>query len=256
MVQFLAERTAAEAHRNLCVLTLPIRTFDNRLVDVFIEERQADFYVIHDAGKAANELILHGGNITKSVSERFTRMAARFGISWRGEMFTAGCKFPLIAHTALSVAMCSATATVDLLDICPVAEEETVREQFGDALRSWSRKRLKIKEGLPASGEWKQHSFDFVAYPKVGPPIAINVLTPSGNAISTAERAAFRSRDLERTKFGAWKKVSVEAGSELWSRPARELVAKCSDMVIAIGSGEIPTAGLIDRYIGAFLKAS
>jgi hypothetical protein len=257
MLQYLAERTAAGAFHNSCVVTLPIRTFDNRLVDVFIEERQSDFYLVHDAGKAANELILRGGNITKSVNERYAQIAENFGVAWRDEMFQFGCKFPLLAPTAYAVAMCSAIATLDLLSLCPMQDDETVREQFGHALKGWSRKRVKIKDRLTVPGEWKQqHTFDFVAYPKSGSPIAINVLTPGSSSISAAERAAFRQRDLENTAFGGWRKVSVATGSEMWSHPARELVERCSDLVVGIGTGEAPTADLIERTIGKLIKAA
>lgn len=256
ILQHLAERTSVETLGNLCVLTLPVRTFDNRLVDVFVQPRQADYFLVHDAGKAANEIILRGMNITESMKIRFERMAASFGIHWAEEMFQAGCKLPGVAAKALAVATCSAAASVELLESVPEEVEEGVRKQFGHALRVWGRSRAKIKTDQPAIGQWKQHSFDFVAYPRAGQPIAINILNPSGGPISVAERAAFRARDLEGTPFGIWRKVAVRSEAECWTRPSRELINKCSDAVIELNSGQLATVELIDARIGQLLHAA
>lgn len=86
-------------------------------------------------------------------------------------------------------------------------------------------------------------------------PIAISVLMPSGSAISTAERFGFKTKDLEGTSFEKWRKVAVQARSEMWSRPARDLVAKCSHAVIALNSGETPTPDGIAEFLDDLLVA-
>ena len=247
ILQHLRDATSVEHSGGLCIATLPIRTVDDRLVDIFIESRQADFYLVHDAGKAANELILRGINITNAMNRNYSLLAERFGVKWSDEMFQAGCKLDRIAASAFAVAMCSSMATLDLLGFVAQPEEDTAHKQFGVALRSWSRSRNSVKESVPVKGSWKQHSFDFVYYPKTGQPIAISVLSPGGNAIASADRAAFRSKDLVGTHFEQWRKVIVQADAQSWTSPAKNLLSKCSDLVIEINSGEKPTSALIDE---------
>lgn len=253
ILQHLTERTTAEHSGDLCIVTLPVRTVDDRLVDVFIEARQADFYLVHDAGKAANELILHGLNLTNAMNRNYSLLAEHFGLKWSDEMFQTGCKLAQIGAAALAVATCSSMATLDLLGFVPQPEEETAHKQFGVALRSWSKRRKSVREYVPVKGSWKRHSFDFVYYPpKSAQPIAINVLSPAGNPISSADRAAFRAKDLVGTPFEHWRKVIVQTDAEAWTNPASTLLAKCSDLVIEINSGTKPTPELIDEEFRKF----
>ncbi len=247
ILQHLGEATSVERSGELCIVTLPIRTVDNRLVDVFVESRQADFYLVHDAGKAANELILRGINITNAMNRNYSLLADRFGVKWSDEMFQTGCKMNHISVSAFAVAMCSSMATLDLLGFVAQPEEDTPRNQFGVALRSWSKSKKAVKESVPVKGAWKQHSFDFVYYPKAGQPIAISVVSPGGNAIASADRAAFRAKDLVGTDFEQWRKVIVQADAQAWSSPALSLLSKCSDLIIEINSGVQPTVDLIDE---------
>jgi hypothetical protein len=171
-------------------------------------------------------------------------------------MFQVRCKVEHLNAAILGVAMCSSLATVFLLEHAIDTGEDEIREQFGTALKSWSKKRARVKERVPIAGKWKQHNFDFVAYPKNAEPIAINVLAPSGNSISVADRAAFRARDLEGTPFEKWRKVIVETRSESWTGPAKNLLAKCSDLVIEIPSGDVPQPDMIAASLKPFLEAA
>jgi hypothetical protein len=168
-------------------------------------------------------------------------------VKWSDEMFQTGCKLAEIPSSALAVAMCSSMVTLDLLGFVAQPEEETAHKQFGVALRSWSKNRTAVKEYVPVKGAWRQHSFDFVYYPKSQQPIAINVVSPAGNPIASADRAAFRAKDLEGTPFEKWRKVIVEAEAQAWSNPAKSLMSKCSDLVIEINSGQTPTPALIEE---------
>jgi hypothetical protein len=247
--------TTAERLRDLCVVTLPVPTIDGRLVDVFVESRVGDYYLVHDAAKAANELILNGIDITPSIREDCGRLAQAFGIAWVDEMFQFGCKITQLPATALAVAACSAYATIHLLGQVAKEDEGTVVQQFGTVLRSWSRHKARVRDNVAASGEWKQHAFDFVIHPKRGTPIGISVLSPAGNAIAAADRAAFRTKDLQNTQYGDWRMVNVQTHAETWSMPARELLRKCSAGVIEINSGERPSvtdlAEVLDRLLVA-----
>ena len=240
--------TSVERSGDLCIITLPVQTVDDRLVDVFVEMRNQDFYLVHDAGKAANELILRGLNITASMHRHYAQLSQRMGVQWADEMFQSGCKSSAIAATAMAVAQCSSIATMDLMSLNNEPEEEGYRQQFGSALRTWSRSRASVKSQIPVKGEWRQHTFDFVAYPKHGMPIAINVISPAGSAIGAADRAAFRYKDLAGTTYDTWKKVLVQTHAETWSKASSELLGKCSSLVIPINTGEHPTPTMIENY--------
>lgn len=180
-----------EVHRSgdTCVIVFPILTAESRLVEVFVEPKYTDFFLIHDAGKAANELILQGMEIG-AVSKKYERLAARFKIAWKDEMFVWGCKQKEIPLTALAVASCSAIATADIIDHQAMEEDESgnVKEQFGAALRSWARKHsVRVKANTPATGTWSQHRFDFLATPRTAKTVAINIINPSGNALAAAQ---------------------------------------------------------------------
>lgn len=157
----LSSCTAVEQIRDLCVATLPIRTVDGRLVDVFIEQRSGDYFFVHDAGKAANELILQGVDITPSVNRNLERMAASFGAQWAEETFQSYCKITQLNSAILGVAMSSSFATIYLLEHVGEVEETGMHEQIGKALKVWSRRRARVQENVIARGAWSQHSFDF-----------------------------------------------------------------------------------------------
>jgi hypothetical protein len=71
------------------VATLSIPTIDGRLVDVFVATTLGDYFIVHDGGKAINELILQGVDITDSITKHFDALARRFNVSYTDETFKA-----------------------------------------------------------------------------------------------------------------------------------------------------------------------
>lgn len=115
-LKHLTEVSTIQLVRDLCVLTVPMRTVDGRLVDVFIESRAEDYFLVHDAGKAANELILQGVNLTPSIQKNCESLATKFSVQWSEEMFQVRCKIDHLNAAILGVAMCSSLATIHLLE--------------------------------------------------------------------------------------------------------------------------------------------
>ena len=60
LVAYISSATSITRTNGVCVITLPIPTVDNRLVDVFVEGTIGDYLLVHDGGKAVNEMILQG----------------------------------------------------------------------------------------------------------------------------------------------------------------------------------------------------
>jgi hypothetical protein len=146
--------------REMCIATLPLPTLDNRWVDVFIEPRATDFYLIHDGGKAVNELVLQGGRVTAPVERDFGIIAQRFGIAFTDEMFQTGSKIGRLAETVNAVGMCSALAMTQLLETANI-EEQPLEAQLRTPLKRWSKGRARFSEHVKVKGELKQHEFDF-----------------------------------------------------------------------------------------------
>ena len=77
MVAYLLETTVGEQIGDVCVVTLPIPTIDGRFVDVFVESRIGDYLLVHDGGKAANELILQRADPQPSDKRIKARLCLR-----------------------------------------------------------------------------------------------------------------------------------------------------------------------------------
>ncbi len=236
LTEHLVAHIDVQQIRDLCVATVPFPTLDNRWVDVFIEPRNANFFLIHDGGKAVNELILQGMRVTPSVSQHFASIAAMFGVAYTDEMFQTGAKVDGIAKQVLAIGMCSALAMTQLLEHSPADEEYSLAGDIGSYLRRWGRNRAKVQQNVTVPGDLKQHTFDYVVTPKKGPAISLSILNPTAGALSAAERFGFKAKDLQGTDYGKWKRVAIETKSEVWSQQARRIVDRCADYVIEIPS--------------------
>lgn len=238
LIDHLAKTTEVSQVGNLCVVTLPIPTIDSRLVGVFIETTITDYCVVHDGGKAVNELFLQGVKITDSITQHFDALAKRFGVSYTDEVFKATVRLPEVEGAIFAVGMCSSLAMAQLVGHIPVPIEEPLREQFGHVVKGWARgAKFKLQDGVTVKGEYAQHRFDFVAHsskPK-GPTFAMSVLLPGSNSLAAAERFGFKTTDLNSSRrYREWHKVAVQGRAELWSSEARALLERCADLVISL----------------------
>ncbi|MGI8990264.1 MAG: hypothetical protein ACR2I2_11880 [Bryobacteraceae bacterium] len=238
VVDHLASQTEVQEVHGACVVTLPLLTVDKRWIDVFVEPRVADFFLVNDGGKAVNELILQGMKITPSIENHFEIFAATFGVAYTDEVFQTGAKMAGLAKAITAVGMCSTLAMTEILKHIPSAVDESLNAQLASILKRWSPRRAKITERVKVSGELKQHEFDFLVSPKRRQPVSISILNPTAGALSAAERFGFKIQDLSSTPVGKWRKVAVEAKAEVWRSDARRIVEKCADIVIPISSGD------------------
>jgi hypothetical protein len=242
MESYLMSHIGVQQTGDTCVITLPIETFDKRWVGVFVEPRARDYFLVHDGGKAVNELILQGMRITPTVERSLRLIAGRFGISYEDEMFQSGGKLGGLPSVVYAVGMSSALAMANLLEHVPSIEEEPIETKVGVLLDRWGRSRAKITRNVVAKGEIKQHTFNFLLSPRGGgQPYAISVLHPTGGALSAAERYGFKSKDLENTHYGKWRRVAIKDKAELWTPEANNIIRKCANAEISVRSGENPT---------------
>lgn len=248
----LASLISIERLQDACVATLPLETLDGRMVGVFIEPRASDFFLIHDGGKAVDELILQGMKITPAVERGLALVANRFGISYSDESFQAGAKMSDLPMKAYAVGMSSAMAMANLLEHVPAVEEEPLEGQIGALLKRWGKNRARVTANVRLPGELKQHAFEFLISPRrKGLPIAVSVLHPGSNPLATAERFYFKADDLSSTAYGAWPLVAIEDKAETWSADAKKIVRKVAKKVIDIRSGEALSYDRVSEALNA-----
>lgn len=244
----VSENTTAQNFRDTsCVVSVAIPTVDGRNVDIFIEPRNADFYLVHDGGKAFNEMILQGEQVTAATEQRFTMIAKAYGVNFLDEMFQGACKIDRLYSVAIGVAMCSSIAVADLACHFQSTEDEPVRDQVEVALRAWAKRHAKLSRDEKIIGTIKQHTFDFVARAKGQVPICISVLSPGSSSVGTAERFGFKVQDISGTKVKEWPKLVIEARADAWSKPARRIIDKCADLVVSVRSDEAISIPAINK---------
>jgi hypothetical protein len=251
LIGYLSAHVAAQQIGDTCIVTLPFETLDKRWVDVFIEPRVKDYYLVHDGGKAVNELILQGMKITPAVERGLSLVASRFGVLYTDEMFQSGSKITELPARIYSVGMSSALAMANLLEHVVGAEEEPIEGQIGTFLNRWGKNRAKVTENVRVAGEIKQHTFNFLVSGRKGLPIGVSVLHPTAGALAAAERFGFKAKDLVNTQFGKWPRVAVEDKSDIWSPEAKKIVKSCADFVIPVRTGERVTFDQISEALKA-----
>ena len=256
LVAYLLQTTVSEQIGDTCVVTLPIPTIDGRFVDVFVESKIGDYLLVHDGGKATNELILQGVKLTETVKDHFSELAKRLNVSYVDEMFQSSGKQENLQQMIVWVGTCSSLAMGQLVGHITPAIEEPTRDKFGNALRYWGRKKVKVSSDVPVEGKRSNHRFDFVAAPKTGGnlPIALSVISPGGNPLGAAQRFGFKAADLDSTKYQNWPRVAIEDRSELWTPEAKNIVRNCADVVIEIPSGSTIDARLVAQNLDGLLR--
>jgi hypothetical protein len=241
MNEYLASQTTTQQVGDACVVTLPFLTIDQRWVDVFVEPRFEDYFLVNDGGKAVNELILRGIKITNAIDRDLGIFAERFAVGYIDETFQTGTKIEGLAKAIASVGMCSSLAMTETLQYASQTQAETVERQMETVLKRWGKGRAKLTSNVTVDGELSEHNFSFLLSPPRKAPVSVSILNPTAGARSAAERFGFKTKDLAGTQFAKWKSVAVQAKAEVWSADARRIVEKCADAGISVNSTERPS---------------
>jgi hypothetical protein len=233
LLLYLAEMTDVSSNGKDCVITVPFQTFDERWVDVTVEDEGNDFFVVHDGGKSADELFLQGMPITDARTNALQLIASRFGVQCDDGKFLVGCKRDFLQHSIWTIANCSSLAMSELIRHRTSVDEEPVKSAVGSIIMGWGLvKGVRVEPAFRVLGNMGgQHTFDFVAR-NLQSTVAVNVLNPTSGALSRAERYGYQSLDLEGTAYGSWKKLAVIANRKIWSEEALRIVSKCSNGIV------------------------
>jgi hypothetical protein len=227
--------------RDSCVITLPFRTVDDRWIDVYIDKRAADYYLVHDAGKTVTELLAHGMRMTETKMNLLSGIADRFGVGIKDGSFLIGCKIDGIHEAIMAVGQCAALGMVDVLKHNANFGQVPILKVLEHELDNWARDRAIVESHVVVEGLSLQHAFDFVCrpYDSDKSPIAISVLKPSYTPMSTAKLYGFTALDLARTRFSKWKKIAILVKASEWTDDSVELIEKHAAKVISVRSVDL-----------------
>ncbi len=115
LLTFFGQQVEVSAVDQNCVLTLPLKTLDDRYIEVFVESTVGDYVMVHDGGNAVAELFLQGIHMNDTRETQMRRIARRYGAAFENNTFTIGCR-PAVVNTAiLAIAQCASLAVFDVL---------------------------------------------------------------------------------------------------------------------------------------------
>jgi hypothetical protein len=231
MVDYLRSMTDISQVDDECIVTLPINTFDQRWVEVSIQQRSPGNFVVDDTGKAWDELFSQGVAMTDVVSTKFSTIANRFGVDFVKGRFRIGCSLDLLQHSIWAVGQSSSLAMSELISHRPSVEKE-LRKAVGGIITDWSiTAGFRVQTDINVVGRTATHTFDFVTIDD-GNAIAVNVLAPGSGGLGRAQRYGFQAFDLENTREGHWKKMAILSRPDDWSYDARALIEKFAKKVV------------------------
>lgn len=241
LLDFLGSRVDVYLDEGACVVTLPLRTLDNRYVIVYVEPTATDRFLVHDGGDAAAELFLQGVKLTEGKLTMLRNMAKRYGASFVNNSFTVVAAQGMLNEAILTVAQCATTGMHDLLKIAPVFDEERVAALVKKTLEKTPPPDMHVQFGVTAKGASADHRFDALAQPFHAVDlrtVAIKTLGTAYPANVQSERFIGMVLDLRETPFSKWQKLTIVPRSDAWPEEHIRTVKALSDDVILLKTGE------------------
>lgn len=126
LVTFFGAHTEVTTANGRCIVTLPIKTLDDRFIDVYLEPKLGDYVLVHDGGKSMVELFAQGIHLTDTQVGQMKNVAHRYGVTFQNDMFQVGTYSDTAdLHVAiLAVAQCAAMAMTPVVSHQPIVEDE------------------------------------------------------------------------------------------------------------------------------------
>jgi hypothetical protein len=225
-----------------CVFTLPLKTLDDRLTDVFVEQKLGDTFLVHDAGMTTSQLFAQGIHLTEAKNRLLNDIARRLGVVYQNGMFQAACKAADVENRVLAIGQCIGFGMLEVASHKPTFEEEPVVSILQRTLDNWKPEEVgSIPKRFAVKGKKSTHQFEFVAFPKkpeLLQNIAVKLLPPSYSPQWQAERYGFLALDIEGTIYSEWKRLAIVTRAEEWGKEPLKLVRSLSSQVLEFKGGE------------------
>lgn len=244
LLLYLNENVEVSTFETQCVITLPLRTLDHRLIDICIERKIGDLVIVHDAGKAASELFSQGIHLTNVRESVLKEVARRYGATFSDGTFTVTCKDkPGEIETAiLAVGQCASLAMYDVLKHTPTIEEEPVTALVRRALDRWQPEDVELRYRVPVKSQLGgvDHMFDAVLFPRrTGKrTVAVKALTLGYPPQVQADRYGFLALDIRGTVYDEWPREAIISKVDRWSEPALRQVRSLSARTLELREGD------------------
>ena len=224
------------------LVQLPLKTLDDRYLDVYIESKIGDFAIVHDGGRSTAELFAQGIHLTDAKEAQLKAVAARYGASYADGSFSVGCRLESVQQAVLAVAQCASLAMYDVLTHAPVIEAEPLALVVRRTLERWKptdvelRHRLHLKTETPGA----DHVFDSVAFPRVSGrrTVAVKTLAPGYGPQVQADRYGFLVLDIRPTDYNKWPRLAVVSKADQWPSDALKLVRSLSAKTLEVRTGD------------------
>jgi hypothetical protein len=245
LVSSFANELEVSATDRFCVVTLPLRTADDRFVDVFVEPMLGSnvFMYVHDGGKNTAELWAQGVHReTDTQMRRLKGIADAYGATFHEGRFQILCKNQEEIESAIiSIGQCASLAMIDVVTHVPNIQDEALLSRVFKSLNAWKPSYVEIKRRVTASGKTYQfHRFDFVSVPAKARKrtVAVKVLPPSVGTSWQVARYGFLALDLAGREAGDWPRLAIVSKAEEWSDGALEAIRTYSADIITLKTEE------------------
>jgi len=239
LVALFATALDVTAFESGCIVTLPLKTVDDRYVDVFVEPvADSDFVYVHDGGKNTAELFTQGIHPTEGQEALLKGIARRYGVTFQNGRFQIACPNDAAIHAAvLTIGQCVVLAMVDVVSHEPKIEDESLPARVARTLRLWQPPYVEIERRVVVKGRTKyEHVFDFVSRSTVptAKTVALKLLPPSVGTQWQIARLGFMGFDIKGQPAARWPLLTVLSRAEEWSTKSLEIVKGMSTDVILI----------------------
>lgn len=231
VVAFLDQQIEATTVNDKCIITLPLKTLDDRFVDVYIERRLGPNVLVHDGGKTMAELFAQGIHLTDSQELQMKGIARRNGAVYQHGMFQIAATLgETLQESVLALAQCITLAMMPVLSHTPVIEDEPLSGRVARSLFIWRPPYVDIERNKTVKGRRKEHRFDFISHARKADArtVAIKLLPPGYGPNVQADRYGFLAYDLESRIFDRWRRLAIIARVEEWTRESLDIVRSLS----------------------------
>jgi hypothetical protein len=225
-----------------CIVTLPLKTIDDRYIDVFVEQMPGskNFIYVHDGGKNTAELSAQGIHPTDTQTTLFKGIATAHGAIFQSGRFQILCKNEAeVERAVVAIGQCAALSMVEFASHIPNIEDEPLTSRVARALQQWQPNSVEIRRRHFVRGKTGvEHLFDFVAMPAKSAVrhVALKLLPPSVGPSWQVSRYGFLVLDIEAQEAAKWSRLAIVSKAEEWPQKAIDIVRDLSRDVILLES--------------------
>ena len=229
---------------NYCIITLPLRTLDDRTISLIVEERLSDYFVVHDGGKTDSALFSQGIKLTEQKIKYQGEIAEQYGAQVLDGMIQRACRRKDLGSAILSVAQSVMLATHEVLHHKPNFLDAPITSQVGKALEAWKPSFIIDIQKSVRPAHDSTYLLDYVAHARDGRDSCAVKIVPPTHPMWQAERFGFIGHEMnEKAILKGWLRVAIVTRAETWPSKAMGIIERFASDIVAIETGherEIP----------------